>query len=178
MTETMNRTFLPLFLIILLILSSCKSNRFDYQSAYKFSTYKYQHHEKASSADPTPWEGEPVASLKPGLLSSGQEFSIEPALLEKANRWKDLSRSEKKELRKEVRKIVKTSKKEIRKARKDLKHYETHRITNTKLYAGIVIGSGGLLLLILNVATFFGGLLVLIGVILIVWAFLELGGAL
>lgn len=164
-------------------LLSCSSSKIHYQSAYKFSHYNYQ----KPVVNPLPLsENQPIE-----LLASNSP-NIDPVALslpkitfqkvENAEGASDrihaksvkgkLTKEEKRAFKKDIRQKVKKVLKERKVLKKEAKNNKS--AMNRKVYTGLIIAAGGLVVAILASGTI-GGLAIIVGVVLIAWGLIEEG---
>ncbi len=178
-------------IIVLIIISGCSSSkRFDFKTAYKFGHFKYSKHIPSSNGS----KDELMASLNSEHLVIPPK---EPSELSSAPQsWlkQDLSRAELKEIRKELKQEIKSISSEIRTMRKAKKlapeeeqakfesgitekkvERDAAKGLNQKIFLGILIGAAGLVLIIVDVLPPVGGIALVVGLVLIVWGFIEKG---
>ena len=184
--ETSRKLFVLCFVLLLI---SCHTSKFDYKSAYKFSSYNYQKEVDHPAELPS---DQLVASTRPvpdvlgrksmdiergGKLMPSYQFSM-----------KDLSRVEKKALRREILNELRTMKQEAKSLKKGNLVYDNTAVKKNKkvtkekaakaiggkLLIGILVGSAGLILLIVGVEII-GAIALVVGLGLIIWYFIEKG---
>ena len=163
-----------LFLIgACLLISSCSTSKFDYQTAYKFSYRQYQQ----------PQQQEPVVEqllVSRKLHSEATPVKLPDQILiqpevknSTANlfeTYQNASKEEKRAIRKLVKQDYKTLRKEYKKAKKDSPNKEI--VFNSKMYIGLVIFAAGLLIAILASGSF-GAVTMIVGIGLLAWGFIE-----
>ncbi len=161
------------FLIVggIFFVTACSTSKFDYNTAYKFSHYKYQKSELAPL--------EPLASLQP-VQSIGSHMPSDKAIKALASssetttafmkHYKQASKQEKKAIRQQVKEDYKSLRKEVKQARKDLATQDIH--FNQKMYIGLVVLGAGILVAILASGAV-GAVAIIVGIGLIAWGFIE-----
>lgn len=157
---------------IVLFSSACSSSKFDYNTAYKFSTYKYQ---KSSSLE-TPLE--PIASLEPMTTPRShipsdraiRQQTAERVISDFQENYAKASKQEKKAMRKDIKAQLKQVRQDMKAAKKDSQQQDVH--FNKKMYVGVVVLLAGIVVAILASGTV-GALAIIVGVALIAWGFIE-----
>ena len=162
------------FLLSILLISSCSSRKFDFSSAYKFSSYQ----PKVESVQHQ--EVEPILIASRGQTISGKPYIPSYLTIKESQQEATLklNKKERTALKKELKKSLKKIRKVVRAdpAAADIMAEKVAKeITDDKVYAGAVIGIAGLILLILDIVTPLGVLAVVVGLALIVWGLLERG---
>ena len=175
-------------LIIIFLFSCAGTKKFDFNSAYRFSTYKYQKTsgEQGAQSDSITTEPEFLASFKPDapVLESQTKISIlEEEIYQKMKvtsfeaekmeikdlrqKFDALDKSDKREFRNEIRSELKQLKKDVKRSNDTMDTQRLNQLSDLTRWS-IIIGSVGLLLLILG--AIFTGFLTFIGAILVVGA--------
>lgn len=152
------------------LMFSCAGKKFDYATAYKFKPQKTNHLSHTLTSTPE-------------ILSASAETEIPVSLNEKNEIFRTERVAENVaplvESKKEIKashKLQKLTKKIERKVERKLEKKAASGVSITgKVYAGLVIGAAGLVLMILGGSTLsaIGSIGLLAGVILIVWGLLE-----
>ncbi len=183
----MKKTFKFSYIAVsILIMASCAgSKKFDYQSAYKFSYYHYAKadHEKkviSKEADAEPLleaSNSPVpAEIKsehedvlPDVRSVPESYDKTTNFDRKAflEEYRQMSRKEKKQLRKSLRSELKSMRRNPSKSTLEVNNVQMTQAEGDYLWLAILLGGVGLILLILG-AIFSVGLLTVIGALGIV----------
>ena len=156
---------------MLFITSACSSSKFDYKSAYKFSTYQYQKIEK-------PQVLEPVASIKPQWVQQQtlpsdlqlRQHAVEHMVSNFKESYATTSKQEQKQMRKDIKKQLKEVKRDMKQAKKEAKQKDV--CFNKKMYVGLVVLLAGIVVAILASGAV-GALAIIVGVALIAWGFIE-----
>ena len=164
------------FLITALVLTSCSSSKFDYQTAYKFSHIS---NEKQIQGEVQNRQSiDPLASIGPKILSPtalpsdialNETNSVETA--DKfLQQYQNASKQEKKKLRKQVKQEYKLLRKEVKEAKQEAQTQDI--VFNKKMYIGAVILAAGILVAILASGGV-GAVGIIVGIALIAWGFIE-----
>jgi ElaB/YqjD/DUF883 family membrane-anchored ribosome-binding protein len=152
-------------------ITACSTSKFDYNTAYKFSHYKYQKSELAPV--------EPLASIgpvQPNLSQVPSDKAIRDlarspdattAFLES---YQNASKQEKKAIRQQVKEQYKSLRKEVKEAKKEATTKDVH--FNQKMYIGLVVFGAGILIAILASGAV-GAVAIIVGIGLIAWGFIE-----
>ena len=156
---------------MLFLTSACSSSKFDYKSAYKFSTYNYQKVQK-------PQLIEPVASIKPQLAQRViipsdmqlRQHAVEHMVTNFKENYASASKQEQKQMRKDIKKQLKEVKRDMKQAKKEAKQKDVY--FNKKMYVGLVVLLAGIVVAILASGAV-GALAIIVGVALIAWGFIE-----
>lgn len=178
-----------IFSLASIFLVSCAgSKKIDFESAYKFSRYKYQCSDEADQLKEGISSSEPnyMASINPNnsVLSTKADFSalqkeiynkmeispIDASEMEVPDlkvKFKALDKADKKIFRKEIKNELKQLKEDISESGDALGVQQLNQLSDLTRWS-IIIGSVGLLLLILG--AIFTGFLTFIGAILVVGA--------
>ena len=153
------------------IVAACSTSKFDYNTAYKFSHYKYQKSELAPV--------EPLASIGP-VHSIGSHMPSDKAIKALASssgattafmeHYKNASKQEKKAIRQQVKEQYKSLRKEVKEAKKEAATKDVH--FNKKMYIGLVVFGAGIIIAILASGAF-GAVAIIVGIGLIAWGFIE-----
>ena len=168
----MNKTNLfKLSILVLLVASACSTSKFDYNSAYKFSTYNYQKVEK-------PQVVEPIASISPQISENEvipsdlalRQHSLEHTIADFKESYAAASKTEKKQMRKDIKRQLKEVKRDMKQAEKEARQNDVY--FNKKMYVGLVVLLAGIVVAILASGPI-GALAIIVGVALIAWGFIE-----
>lgn len=163
------------FLGASLLISSCTSSRFDYQTAYKFSYINQPQQQKPPTEIlevPLVASAKSLTGLPPVQLP--QEISVQPQLDSDATNfmesYENASKKEKRVIRKKVKEDFRTLRKEYKKAKQEAVAQDI--VFNKKMYIGLVIFAAGLLVAILASGPV-GAIGIIVGIGLIAWGFIE-----
>ncbi len=161
-----------LFMVILTLASSCTSSKFDFNTAYKFDHYQYQEAPKPVAAP------ELVASIKP-VLTPQQHLPSDLSIVERGaqqtvvkfqEQYRSASKEQRKVMRKEIKQQFKQVRKDLKVAKKEQQQKDVY--FNKKMYIGLVLLLAGIVVAILASGPV-GALVIIIGVGLIAWGFIE-----
>ena len=188
----------PLHLVLcsILLMGGCStSKKFNFNAAYKFSYYDYS----KQSVSPSPPADNLVASTDSEILvipSKKPEVVLHTGRSKFQSDTKDVSRAELKQIRKELKREIKSINSEIKVLEKSKRiapekerskfessitekkvQKEAAKAMNRKIFLGILIGAAGLVLIIIGGSTLgpIGGIALVVGLVLIVWGFIEKG---
>lgn len=159
-----------LVLGICLLVWSCSTSKFDFNTAYKFSKIDRR-------VTPTLQSVNPVASLKPTASTNEtipSDASLKTMVTEKlptiSEQYKSASKSEKKAIRKQVKEEFKLLRQEVKKAKKEAAAKDV--VFNKKMYIGVIILGAGILVAILASGPV-GAVGIIVGIGLVAWGFIE-----
>ncbi len=160
-----------LSILVLLVASACSTSKFDYKSAYKFSTYNYNKVEK-------PQQVEPIASIAPQISQNVampsdlalRQHSLEHTIADFKASYAKATKAEKKQMRKDIKRQLKEVKRDMKQAEKEAKQNDVY--FNKKMYVGLVVLLAGIVVAILASGPI-GALAIIVGVALIAWGFIE-----
>ena len=163
-----------------LLISSCATSKFDYQTAYKFSYINQQtptltadeQMQKLAMVDQLTVSTKPVKS--PVQVGLPDKIVIQSNAVASASNlmetYENASKAEKRVLRKQVKEDYKTLRKEYQKAKKEAAAKDI--VFNKKMYIGLIVFAAGLLVAILASGPV-GAIGIIVGIGLIAWGFIE-----
>lgn len=127
-----------------------KFDSFDYNSGRKKAEKSFVQNGAVTEISPLTVTQEDLSgSVSPMVASPEKEVPLDPEVKEKAKRYKDMSKGEKKVFKKEIKKQIKTYAKEM-KAGNSVENIEATNALDNDLKLAIIFGAVGITLTVLG----------------------------